>query len=33
MMINKVIKSLEDNDFDVKVIEEIDVIRVIVFDI
>lgn len=32
MMINKVIKSLEDNDFDVKVIEEIDV-RVIVFDI
>lgn len=32
MMINKVIKSLEDNDFDVKVIEEIDV-RVIIFDI
>lgn len=32
MMINKVIKSLEDNDFDVKVIEEIDV-KVIVFDI
>lgn len=32
MMNNKVIKSLEDNDFDVKVIEEIDV-RVIVFDI
>lgn len=32
MMINKVIKSLEDNDFDVKVIEEIDV-WVIVFDI
>lgn len=32
MMNNKVIKSLEDNDFDVKVIEEIDV-RVIIFDI
>lgn len=32
MMNNKVIKSLEDNDFDVKVIEEIDV-KVIVFDI
>lgn len=32
MMINKVIKSLEDNDFEVKVIEEIDV-KVIVFDI
>lgn len=32
MMNNKVIKSLEDNDFDVKVIEEIDV-KVIIFDI
>lgn len=32
MMINKVIKSLEDIDFEVKVIEEIDV-KVIVFDI